>query len=129
MTATYPPVQPPRKNHNKMAITIVSGLATLALATLAIVGCSAIAHQSTSVVPAQPTTTSQTSYDMGYQNGATGYAARQIAEGVGVAQSCQNASVAIHMFEDNPGLRGLNGPIPTDRDDWFRGCEAAGGSQ
>jgi hypothetical protein len=59
MTATYPtypPVQPPRQNHTKMAVAVVAGLATLALFVLAIVGLHSQGANPPSI-PAQPTTT------------------------------------------------------------------------
>jgi hypothetical protein len=58
MTATfptYPPVQPPRHNHTKLAVAIVAGLATLALFVLAIVGM----HSQGAHAPTPPPTTTQ----------------------------------------------------------------------
>lgn len=129
MTATfptYPPIQPPRKNHTKLALAIVIGLAMLALSVLVIVGVSSSTHS-----PTSPTSSvDQSSYDMGYQNGSTGHAWDMVAQqGFGFNDACQEAETDLHMYEDNPGLRGIYGPIPSNTSDWMQGCLAGAAAE
>jgi hypothetical protein len=69
MTATYPtypPVQPPRKNHTKLALIVVIGPAMFALSVLVIVRAPWLAHADQPTQPPQPTASS--AYQAGYDS-------------------------------------------------------------
>jgi hypothetical protein len=75
--------------------------------------------------------TDQRSFDMGHQAGEpSGYAGRQIANGVSSYQACLNAQMSVMAFADDPVLAGsMTGQdgSPANSADYLQGCLVAVG--
>jgi hypothetical protein len=124
---TYSPYSRPPKTHNKVIVmSIVLGTLALFIVLLVIALNGSDPGSGTPTAPSGPSV-DQSSYDMGYQNGASGYAARLMLDGgaANPGQACDLTEKALYMYDDNPALRGTYaGPIPNNIDDWMKGCLA-----
>jgi hypothetical protein len=121
---TYSPYSRPPKTHNKVIVmSIVLGTLALFIVLLVIALNGSNPGSGTPTAPSGPSV-DQSSYDMGYQSGTTGRAAHYVQEGYGAYDACSTTAGELHMYEDNPGLRGVYGPIPSNIEDWTKGCLA-----
>jgi hypothetical protein len=123
---TYSPYPRPPKTHNKVIVmSIVLGTLALFIVLLVIALNGSDPGSGTPTAPSGPSV-DQSSYDMGYQNGSTGHAAQLMQNGAdSPGAACWDTEQVLYMFADNPALRGkYAGPIPSNIDDWYKGCIA-----